>query len=100
MVGEWIPDNTKPGHFGGPSLATKHSKSLVVNHHITVKDERDVSSNYKHRPYSNDSYCTHLNSEVKVSNPGPKLSKNQRRKMHRYGADGYKPNPKLTKNPS
>ncbi len=99
MVGEWIPEPSVPSNYGGPSLATKHSKSIVLNHHITGRDERDVVT-YKYAPYSNDSFCTHLNSKVVKHVEGPKLSKNQRRKMHRYGADGYKPNPKRTTNPA
>jgi len=91
MVGEWIPEPSVASHYGGPSLATKHSKSVVLNHHIVASDERDVKT-YKYAPYSTDSFCTHLNGKVVKHTEAPKLSKNQRRKMHRYGADGYKPN--------
>lgn len=80
---EWVKDPMQDAYFGGPSMATRHSKSLVVNHHITVRDPRDVSSNYKAKPYSTDTLMPELASEVKHSYKP--LSKNARRKMIRHG---------------
>jgi hypothetical protein len=80
---EWVQDPMQDGHYGGPSLATKHSKSLVVNHHVTERDPRDVSINYKSRPYSTDTLMPELASDVTVSHKP--LSKHARRKMVRYG---------------
>lgn len=87
MVGEWVPDKRKNGYYGGPSLKTQESQSLVVNHHVTVRDERDVST-YKYKPNSTDNFPAHLSGEM--SKGTVTLSKNQRRKMHRYGKNGYR----------
>lgn len=89
MVGEWHSEPRANGYYGGPSIKTQESQSLVVNHHVTIRDERDVAS-YKYKPYSKDTFPAHLSKEM--SKGTVTLSKNQRRKMHRYGKQGYRPN--------
>lgn len=83
MVGEWIAEPRKNGYYGGPSLKTRESQSCMVNHHEVCKDAKDVSANYRANELGMDGFPSELSGDV--YNGQVRLSKNQARKMRKYG---------------
>lgn len=88
MNENWVPERIKPGYYGGPSLKTVESQSVVTNGHVSLKDERDVSINYRPSLIRNDNFPARLSGKCvkgSLGLPRPELSKNQRNKLRRYG---------------
>lgn len=66
-IGNWIPERIEASYYGGPSLKVTESQSLMVNHHVNEKSDKEVSSNYKATALGSDGFPNHLNGEIQKS---------------------------------
>lgn len=95
MISESKKDPGLPGFFGGPSLKTRTSKSVVTNGHTPVRDPKAVRIGFGTNPVldaNSAPFPKELSGEVEITWGEKqqiaaclKLSKNARNKYIRYG---------------